>query len=109
MTLKHTIYRTLTGTKEIFELPNKKNTQWIVYLNNLPAYFVDCFDLKTEANLIMNSLVLGNQKPIEDVLKRIGKKNNVKLSVKKTPLIEIKVKSELKECNLEPLPLKWLN
>jgi len=109
MTLKHTVYRTFTGTTEVVELPKKINTQWIVYSGNQPKYHVDCFDLQTESNVIMNSLVLCSQTPIEEVLKKISKKNNVNLTVKKAPLIEIEVKSELKEFDLQPLPLEWLN
>lgn len=97
------------GTTEIVELPEKVNAQWIVYSDNKPKYHIDCFDLKTESNVIMNSLVLCSQKPIEEVLKRISKENNINLSVKKAPLIEIEVKSELKELDLQPLPLEWLN
>ena len=109
MTLKHTTYRTLTGTTDVIELPKKKNAQWVVYSDNQPKYHVDCFDLQTESNVIMNSLVLCSQTPIEEVLKKISKKNNVNLTVKKAPLIEIEVKSELKELDLQPLPLAWLN
>lgn len=109
MTLKHTVYRTLTGTKEIVELPKKVNAQWVIYKDDKPTYHVDCFDLQTESNVIMNSRVLCNQKPIEEVLKRINKENNINLSIKKAPLIEIEVKSELKEFDLQPLPVEWLN
>lgn len=109
MTLKQITYRTLTGTKEVLEFPKKINAQWIVYLDNTPKFHVDCFDLKTESNVIMNSLVLCARRTIEDVLRDINKKQNIKLSVKKAPLIEIPVKTELKDLKLKPLPLKWLN
>ena len=104
---KLTTYRTLTGTKEILEIPKKKSGQWIIYQNEEPTFFVDCFDFKKESNLIMNNLILSERKSIEDVIKKIRKKNKVKLSLAKTPLFEFEVKSETKELKLEALPEDW--
>ena len=101
-------YKTLTGTKEILQIPKKKSGQWVIYQNNEPTYFVDCFDFKEESNLIMNNLILSERKTIEEVIKKIQKRNKVKLSLPKRPIIEIEVKSEIKELNLEPLPEEWL-
>lgn len=101
-------YRTLTGTKEIIKPSEKRSAQWVVYSDNKPMYHIDCYDLKTESNVILNSLILANQSPVEDVLKHINKKHNLKLSVKRAPLIEIKIKSEIKDLDLRPLPIEWL-
>lgn len=109
MKYKLTTYRTLTGTKEILEIPKKKSTQWIIYQNDEPTYYVDCFDFKNESNLIMNNLILSERKSIYEVVKKIRKENKVKLSIPKTPIFEIEVKSEIKEFQLEPLPEQWLN
>lgn len=108
MTYKLTTYKTLIGTKEILEIPNK-DFQWVIYQDNKAKYHVDCFDLQTESNVLMNSFVLCEKRTIDSVIKEIATRNNVNLSVKKPPLIEIEVKSELKELDLEPLPLEWLN
>jgi hypothetical protein len=104
---KLTTYRTLTGTKEILEIPKKKSGQWIIYQNEEPTFFVDCFDFKEESNLIMNNLILSERKSIEEVIKKIRKKNKVKLSLPKTPLFEFEVKSETKELKLQTLPEDW--
>lgn len=74
MKYKLTTYRTLTGTKDILEIPKKKSGQWIIYQNDEPTYFVDCFDFKKESNLIMNNLILSERKTIDEVIKRIRKK-----------------------------------
>ena len=50
-------YRTFSGTKEVIELKKPKSTQWVVYQDNNPAYFVDFYDLEKESNAMMNSLV----------------------------------------------------
>lgn len=106
---KLTTYRTLTGSKEVLE-PRKKNAgQWIIYQNEEPTYFVDCFDFKEESNLMLNNLILSERNTIDDVLKRIKKKKKIKLSLQKPPIVEIEIKSEVKELNLQPLPEEWLH
>lgn len=105
---KLTTYRTITGSKDILEIPKKKSGQWIIYQNEEPTYFVDCFDFKEESNLIMNNLILSERNTIDKVLKRIKKEKNIKLSISKPPMVEIKVKSEIKEVKLQTLPEEWL-
>jgi hypothetical protein len=109
MTFKLTTYKTLTGTKEILELTQKTRTEAIVYQNNQPAYHVDCFDLQTESNVIMNSLVLAQKRSISEVIKDIAKKNNVDLAIKEAPIFSIEKSSEMREVELPPLPENWLN
>ncbi|CAM1359530.1 conserved hypothetical protein [Tenacibaculum litopenaei] len=109
MTFKLTTYKTLTGTKEILELTQKTRTEAIVYHNNQPAYHVDCFDLQTESNVIMNSLVLAQKRSISEVIKDIAKKNNVDLAIKEAPIFSIEKSSEMREVELPPLPENWLN
>lgn len=111
MTFNITTYRTISGVTEVVEIPQKKTTQWIVYQDNLPKFYVDFFDLEKESNAMMNSLVLCAKKNIEDVLKAISIKNNVNLSIKKISRLGIKkkIKTEVKEMNLEPLPEEWLD
>ncbi len=109
MTFKLTTYKTLKGTKEILQLKKKKSTEAIVYKDNTPSYFVDCFDLKTESNVLMNSLVLCKQRNINDVILEIGKKNNVNLSVKEAPFFSIEKSTVDTEMELPPLPEDWLN
>ncbi len=101
-------YRTLTGTKKILKIPKKKSGQWIIYQNDEPTYLVDCFDFKTESNLIMNNLILSERKSIDEVIKKIRKNKKIKLSLPKTPIFEFEVKSEIKELQLAPLPEEWL-
>ena len=109
MTYKLTTYKTLTGKKKIVELPKEAYGQWIVYQDDKPKYHVNCFDLKSESNQIINSLVLNQQKTIEEVLDKVNKKKNVNLSIPKAPLIEIELKREEKELELVPLPEELLN
>ena len=109
MKFKLTTYRTLTGTKEILQLPKKKSGQWIIYQNREPAYFVDCFDFNEESNLILNNLILSERKTIDDVIKTICRNKNVKLTVPKIPLFEIEIKTQERELELQPLPEEWLS
>ena len=57
----------------------------------------------------MNSLVLCQQRRLDEVIKEIGKKNNVNLSIQKAPLLAIKQDAEYTEMDLPPLPEAWLN
>jgi len=109
MKYKLTKYKTLTGKKEILELTEDAYGQWIVYLNKKPTYHINCFDFENESNQILNSLLLKKQQSINEVLSSINKRNNIHLSIEKAPLLEIKVGSELKEIELRPLPLEWVN
>tara|TARA_R110001592_G_scaffold51704_1_gene158868 strand:- start:1395 stop:1730 length:336 start_codon:yes stop_codon:yes gene_type:complete len=105
---KLTTYRTITGSKNILEILKKKTGQWILYKNDEPTYFVDCFDFKEESNLILNNLILSEKNTIDEVLKKIKKKTKIKLSLIKPPIVEIELKSEIKELQLPPLPEEWL-
>jgi hypothetical protein len=105
-----TTYRTLSGVKEILETPEKKETEWVIYQDNQPKYFVDVFDIKQESNSMMNSLILCARKSINETLKLINKKNNINLYIPKASRIglSVKLKSEKKEIYLAPLPEEWL-
>ena len=109
MKFKLTTYKTLKGTKKILELKKQKSTEAIIYKNDSPSYFVNCFDLQTESNVLMNSLVLCKQRKLSDVIKEIGDKNNVNLSIKVAPFLSIEKNVEYTEMELPPLPESWLN
>ncbi len=109
MTFKLTTYKTLKGTKKILELKKIKSTEAIIYKDNSPCYFVDCFDLQTESNVIMNGLVLGKQRKISNVIKEIGVKNKVNLSIQEAPFLSFEKDIEYIEMELPPLPESWLN
>ena len=110
MIFLETTYKTFSGIKKITTVRGKRDTQWVVYEDNKPAYFVDCFDLEKESNAMMNSLVLCAKRSMKEVLELINKKNNINLSMPKISRLgfKIKVKSELIELNLEPIPEEWL-
>ena len=109
MKYKLTTYKTFLGSKQILELTEDAYGQWIIYQNRQPMYHINCFDFENESNQILNSLLLSQQKTIQEVLSSINEKNNTKLSIEKAPFIEIKVSSKIKELELEPFPLEWVN
>lgn len=111
MKLLATTYRTLSGIKEIIELPVKKQTQWIIYKDNKPSFFVDLFDLAKESNAMMNSLVLCSKRTINEALILINNKNNINLSVPKISRLGFskKIKSEVRNIDLGPIPKEWLS
>ena len=109
MVFKLTTYKTLTGKTKILETEPKKSTAAIIYQDDKPAYWVDCFDLQTEANVEMNYLVLCQQKSMKSVIQEIAQKQNVNLYIKEAPLLSIKQESIETEMELPPLPLNWVN
>ncbi|WP_226789040.1 hypothetical protein [Polaribacter porphyrae] len=111
MKLFETTYRTFSGTKTILEIPKRKSSQYIVYEDNLPKYYVDLYDLSIESNSMMNSLVLCAKRSMTETLKLINKKNNINLSVIKISKLGLykKKKSKKVEVDLKPLPEKWLS
>lgn len=111
MELLKTTYITFNGKKEIIEIPNKKPSQWVIYEDNVPKYYVDMYDLSIESNSMMNSLVLCGKRTMKEALKLINKKNNINLSVATISKIRIykKIKSEKIDFQLVSLPEKWLD
>lgn len=108
--LNKSTYLTFSGYKEIVELPTQRETQWLIYQDNKPKFFVDVFDLAKESNAMMNSLVLCGKRDINHVLDFINKRNRINLSIPKITRIGIKkkVKTEVVELKVEPLPEEWL-
>ena len=110
MELLENTYRTFSGTKKVIEIPKRKPTQWVIYQDSKPKFFVDLYDLSIESNAMMNSLVLCAKKSMREVLVLINKRNNINLSIVKISKLGFskKLKSERKNINLEPLPEEWL-
>jgi hypothetical protein len=103
-----TTYKTLQGIKEIVKIKKQISTKWVIYEDNEPKYLVDLFDLTTESNAMMNSLVLCAKRSINETLRLINKKNNINLTLPKVSPLSIKLKSEEKPLDLVPIPEKWL-
>lgn len=109
MKYKLTTYKTLKGNKEILELTENTYGQWIIYQDNKPMYHVDCFDFENKSNRILNGFLLLDQQTMDQILKNINKKNNIKLSIVKAPILKKEVTSKFTELELEPLPLEWVS
>lgn len=104
-------YRTFSGTKEIVEVKKKNGSQFVIYFDDEPTFFVDLYDLSIESNAMMNSLVLCAKRSMRETLDLLNKKNNIKLSLPKASKIGLKkkIKSEKVKLELQPLPEEWLD
>ena len=111
MEIVETTYRTFSGVKKIAHLPKRKSSQYIIYQDNQPKFYVDLYDLSVESNAMMNSLVLCGKKSMREVLEMINKRNNVHLSLPKITKLGIskKLKTETKNIDLQSLPEEWLD
>ena len=103
-------YRTFSGVKKIVQVPRRKSSQYVIYQDDQPKFYVDLYDLSIESNAMMNSLVLCAKKSMREVLKSINKRNNINLSLPIITKLGIskKLKTETKDIDLKPLPEEWL-
>lgn len=97
------------GVTEVLEFVDNDYGQWIVYQDKKPKFHINCFDFSLESNQLLNNWVLSKQRSIDQVLNIINRRNNINLTLKKTPLFVLKAESETTEISLKPLPLEWLN
>ena len=102
-------YKTVKGLEEIVRPLKSTSSQWVVYQDEKPKYYVDFFDIKVESNAIMNSLVICDEKPIQEVLKIVNKNNNVRLSIPRASSVRLKLKTEYTDLELQPVPQEWLD
>lgn len=109
MKYKLTRYKSIIRNKLILELTKETYGQWVIYQNRNPKFHINCFDFENESNQVLNSLLLAQQKPIEEVLSRINKKENINLSIEKLKFYERAVDSKIKEIELESLALEWVS
>lgn len=110
MKFRTNTYRTLTGKHEVLEISDKKYHQKVILKDNKPAYLLDFYNLHEESNAMMNSLVLCTDNSLEKVLTKINRLNNINLTVQK-PIkfrFQKKIKSEIINVNLQPIPKEWL-
>lgn len=111
MKLIKNTYRTFSGKSKVFEIPNRKSSQWIIYEDKKPKFFVDLYDLSVESNSMMNSLVLCAKRSMQETLDLINKKNNINLSlpvISRLGIYKI-TKTAIVDIELEHLPEEWLD
>jgi len=108
MKFKSTYYTSLKGKVIIVEPESKTSTQAVVYQDDKPAYFVDCFDMDEDSNVEMNLLVLCQQRSMKAVINEIAERNSVNLHLKEAPIFAVKRNTRKVELELPPLPLDWV-
>lgn len=111
MKLIKNTYRTLSGKSKVYEIPDRKPSQWLIYEDNKPRFYVDLYDLSIESNSMMNSLVLCGKRSIKETLDLVNKKNNTHLSlpvISRLGIYKI-IKTAIVDIELEYLPEEWLD
>lgn len=101
-------FKTLTGDQVLIDLGDQAYGEWIVYENNAPKFHASCFKESSKSDSLLRDLIENDKWTFEALLARINHLEQKKLSLGKHPLIEIEVTSELKEIELEPIPVEWL-
>ena len=108
MSYRVSTYLTLSGKKELVELPDGAYGEWIVYQNQLPTYHIRCFDKQSESGKIIAELLSTGEESIESILEKMNTRRGIKLSLEGVPEPRIELKSELKELALKDFPRNWL-
>ena len=70
-----------------------------------PKYYVDAFNKDEDSNKIIFEMLLNNKtETIESIVSKINQNQGLKLSLDNRPFIKVRVKSELVNLSLPPLP-----
>ena len=102
-----TEYIKLFGTKRIVELPDSACGEYIVYERRMPKFHVCIFRELSVSDAKVGELIERGV-GIDKILKEINDNRSVKLTIEDYPWILIEKKSEIKELDLKPLPMDWV-
>lgn len=108
MKYRITTFKTLTGNLELIDLGDQAYGEWIIYEDRIPKFHVCCFRENSRSDSMINDLIESKDWTIEKILDRINEINKSKLTFGKRPKIEIEKSSELRELELESMPLEWI-
>ena len=108
MKYRITTFKTLTGKLDFIDLGDHAYGEWVIYESKIPKFHVDCFRENSRSDSLINELIKNHGWTIERILNRINVMEGRKLEFVKRPLIEIEDSSELRELQLGPLPLEWI-
>lgn len=101
-------YKTLTKTINYVDLGMFAYGEWIIYEKKTPKYHISCFRENSESDLIIKNLLESKNFTIESIIKYVNQKFNKKLNFGRRPLIGLKIKSELTELELMPIPIELI-
>lgn len=103
-----TTYKTITGKADVIDIGDYTYGEWIIYENEKPRFHINCFRENSESDILIKNRIENQNQSIEFIINEINSKLKKKLTLGKRPTIEIKIKSELIEMVLHPLPIEWL-
>ena len=101
-------YRTLNGPVHYIDLGIFAYGEWIIYDGVKPVYHVNCFRENSESDLLIHELLKTGKFKIKSIVNLINEQFNKNFNLGKRPLLGIKIKSELTELKLDPIPLSML-
>ena len=101
-------YQTVYGKYDFVDLGNSSYGEWIIYKDNKPKYHVNIFREDFESDIEVKALIEKSNLCFEELLKKIGFENKIKLSLGKKPLLKLEPNSGIRELNLSPIPIEWM-
>ena len=108
MKYRITTFKTLAGNLDFVDLGDHAYGEWVIYENKIPKFHVDCFRENSRSDSMIKELIESHDWTIEKIIDRINVLEGRKLGFGKRPLIEIEDSSELRELDLGPLPVEWI-
>ena len=103
-----TTYKTITGTREYVDLGDHAYGEWIVYDGIIPKYHINCFRESSDSDTRIKFLLDKQKRTIGDIIIQVNSLTNQNLSIGERPLLEHLIASNIKELELKPLPIEWL-
>jgi len=101
-------YVTFTGTTDFVDLGDMCYGEWIIYNGDIPKFHIAIFRENSKSDTLIKNLIEKEKLNIEFIIQRLNKSMNLDLRFGKRPWVEIIKSSELKELDLVPIPVSWI-
>ena len=102
-------YYTIKGLLKGINLGDFVYGEWIVYDDNEARYHINVFKQRANSDIVINDLLLNNKnETIKSIIGKINKNHGLKLSLNNRPFIRMRLRSEMVDLNLPPLPDQFI-
>lgn len=108
MKYRITTTKTLTSKREFVDLGSQSYGEWVVYEKEIPKFHISCFRENSKSDFIIKELLESGEWTIETIIDRISEMNEIALTLDNRPLVKLQTTNELRDLNLNPLPIEWL-
>jgi hypothetical protein len=90
-------------------MPDQSYGEWVIYDKRIPKYLTNVFNEKNRSDKLVKNRITVENCSIDQIIANINKEHKTKLHLEKRFKYGVKVKSEIKEISLNPIPIELLN